>query len=118
MATVTIMKPAKTTVTRVSTPGEEYKPPPGRLGNLTGAQSKALETLKAEIKAEGWFVEERMDDHLLLRCVVTCYRSTSPYLRIRFLRARKFDVALAKKMLKECEEWRTQFGIDELMKSV
>ncbi|KAF8919537.1 CRAL-TRIO domain-containing protein [Mucidula mucida] len=101
MATVTITQPVQTTVTLVSMSNDVHKPAPGRLGNLTDTQSKALDTLKTEIKAEGWFVEERMDDHMLLR----------------FLRARKFDVALAKKMLKECEEWRKEFGIDELMKT-
>ncbi len=35
---------------------------------------------------------------------------------IRFLRARKFDVAAAKKMLHECEQWRKEFGIEEIMK--
>ncbi len=35
---------------------------------------------------------------------------------IRFLRARKFDVVAAKKMLHECEQWRKEFGIEEIMK--
>ncbi|EEB91256.1 hypothetical protein MPER_10418 [Moniliophthora perniciosa FA553] len=59
-----------------------YKPPPGYLGNLNKTQEDALGQLKKELKEEGKFVEERMDDATLLR----------------FLRARKFDVALAKKM--------------------
>ncbi len=46
-----------------------YQPLPGRLGNLSVIQQHALEKLKNEIKQEGWFVEERMDDALLLRCV-------------------------------------------------
>jgi hypothetical protein len=46
-----------------------YKPLPGRLGNLTVPQQHALETLKKELKAEGRFVEQRMDDSTLLRYV-------------------------------------------------
>ncbi|KAK0188926.1 CRAL-TRIO domain-containing protein [Armillaria mellea] len=78
-----------------------YKPGPGRLGNLTVIQLHALEKFKKEVRDEDWFDEERMDDELMLR----------------FLRARKFDVAAAKKMLHECEQWRKEFGIEEIMKN-
>ncbi|KAF9259914.1 hypothetical protein L218DRAFT_963167 [Marasmius fiardii PR-910] len=78
----------------------DYKPLPGRLGNLTQLQLHALEKLKKELKEEGHFVEERMNDATLLR----------------FLRARKFDVALAKAMLLDCEKWRKEFGVDEINK--
>ena len=44
-----------------------YKPPPGRLGNLSPQQQEALDKLRAEVQQEGWFVEERMDDAMLLR---------------------------------------------------
>lgn len=76
-----------------------YRPLPGRLGNLTAAQQQALDTLRGELQAEGHFVAQRMDDATLLR----------------FLRARKFDVAKAKAMLISAEEWRKEFGIDDLM---
>ncbi|KNG84283.1 sec14 cytosolic factor [Aspergillus nomiae NRRL 13137] len=33
---------------------------------------------------------------------------------LRFLRARKFDVALAKTMFVDCEKWRKEFGTDDL----
>lgn len=46
-----------------------YKPEPGRLGNLTVVQLHTLEKLKKELKDEGHFVEERMNDAMLLRCV-------------------------------------------------
>ena len=36
----------------------------------------------------------------------------------RFLRARKFDVVKAKEMLLNAEKWRTDFGVEEIMKSV
>jgi len=78
-----------------------YKPPPGRLGNLSVPQQHALETLKKELVAEGHFVEERMDDASLLR----------------FLRARKFDVPKAKAMLLAAEQWRKDFGVEEIVKN-
>jgi len=78
----------------------DYRPLPGRLGNLTVTQQHALETFKKELVAEGHFVEERMDDATLLR----------------FLRARKFDVAKAKEMLVAAEKWRKDFGVEKIMK--
>lgn len=45
-----------------------YKPLPGRLGNLTVTQQHMLDKLKKELKEEGHFVEGRMDDAFLLRC--------------------------------------------------
>ncbi|KAI6128128.1 CRAL-TRIO domain-containing protein [Pisolithus croceorrhizus] len=47
-----------------------YRPLPGRLGNLTAAQQHALDTLRGELQAEGHFVPERMDDATLLRWVL------------------------------------------------
>jgi hypothetical protein len=78
-----------------------YKPEPGRLGNLSVPQQHALDQLKKQLQDEGKFVPERMTDQLLLR----------------FLRARKFDVALAKKMLLEYEQWRIDYGVDEIVKN-
>lgn len=46
-----------------------YKPLPGRLGNLTVPQQHALEKFKKQLQDEGVFVEERMDDATLLRSV-------------------------------------------------
>ena len=45
----------------------DYKPPEGRLGNLTEAQQHALDTFRKELQDEGHFVPERMDDASLLR---------------------------------------------------
>lgn len=45
----------------------DYKPLPGRLGNLTITQLHTLEKLKKELQDEGHFVAERMDDAMLLR---------------------------------------------------
>jgi hypothetical protein len=36
----------------------------------------------------------------------------------RFLRARKFDVALAKTMIINSEKWRKDFGVDDIVKYV
>ena len=46
-----------------------YRPLPGQLGHMTMVQVHALETLKKQLKAEGKFVEARMDDAALLRHV-------------------------------------------------
>jgi len=78
-----------------------YKPLPGRLGNLTVIQQHTLEKFKKELIEEGIFVEERMDDALLLR----------------FLRARKFDLPKAKAMLIAAEQWRKKFGVEEISKN-
>ena len=34
----------------------------------------------------------------------------------RFLRARKFDIVKAKEMLLDCEKWRIEFGVDDIVK--
>lgn len=34
----------------------------------------------------------------------------------RFLRARKFDLAKAKEMLLAMEQWRKDFGVDDIVK--
>ncbi|PPR00480.1 hypothetical protein CVT24_004535 [Panaeolus cyanescens] len=78
-----------------------YQPQPGRLGNLTVTQLHTLEKLKKELQEEGIFDEKRMDDAMLLR----------------FLRARKFDLAKTKEMLLNAEKWRKEFGVDDIVKN-
>ncbi|KAI0031553.1 CRAL-TRIO domain-containing protein [Vararia minispora EC-137] len=78
-----------------------WKPAPGRVGNLTIPQQHALNKLKKELQDEGAFVPERMDDPTLLR----------------FLRARKFDVVKAKEMLLAYEQWRKDFGVDDILQN-
>jgi hypothetical protein len=46
-----------------------YKPLPGRLGNLSVIQQHSLDKLRKELQDEGHFVPERMDDAALLRFV-------------------------------------------------
>ncbi|KAF7327598.1 cobW domain-containing protein [Mycena kentingensis (nom. inval.)] len=91
--TVTTPKPAVT----VEQALPQWSPAPGRLGNLSKSQASALD----ELKASGEFLDPRHDDAWLLR----------------FLRARKFDVAKTKEMLRACEKWRKEFGVDELVRS-
>jgi hypothetical protein len=78
-----------------------YKPLPGRLGNLTIPQQHALDTLRQQLQDEGHFVPERMDDATLLR----------------FLRARRFDVPKAKAMILAAEQWRKDFKVDDIVKN-
>lgn len=75
-----------------------WTPPPGRVGNLTPEQQKALDEFRAQIKADGLYVTERHDDATLLR----------------FLRARKFDIKLTKDMFAACEKWRKEYGTNEI----
>jgi len=71
----------------------------GHLDSLSPQQQEALEKFRQEIKQEGIFDGKRHDDACLLR----------------FLRARKFDLVKTKKMFGDCEKWRKEFGVDELV---
>ncbi|VUG18583.1 SEC14 [Brettanomyces bruxellensis] len=66
-------------------------------GYLTKSEESALEQLRMILEAEGY--KERLDDSTILR----------------FLRARKFDVMLAKKMFDDCEKWRKDFGTNTIL---
>ncbi|KAG9289869.1 hypothetical protein G9A89_015449 [Geosiphon pyriformis] len=73
----------------------------GHLGSLSPQQAETLEKFRQELITAGVFDEKRHDDACLLR----------------FLRARKFDLNKAKKMFLDCEKWRKEFGVDELVKT-
>lgn len=45
-----------------------YKPLPGRLGNLSVEQQHILTKFRTQLQDRGVFVPERMDDAFLLRC--------------------------------------------------
>ncbi|KAK6872974.1 SEC14 cytosolic factor [Candida tropicalis] len=70
----------------------------GFTSNLTDEQRKILEEFRAQLKKSGFTL--RLDDASLLR----------------FLRARKFDLAKAKEMFIACEKWRKEFGVDTIIK--
>ncbi|EMC99951.1 hypothetical protein BAUCODRAFT_30373 [Baudoinia panamericana UAMH 10762] len=76
-------------------------PRPGHPGHTTKEQDAAVHQLRMMLEQEGY--KERLDTLTMLR----------------FLRARKFDVQLAKKMFIECEQWRKQFGggVDNLVRT-
>ena len=52
----------------------DYKPLPGRLGNLTVEQQHILEKFRKTLQDEGHFVPERHDDATLLRYVTLVAR--------------------------------------------
>jgi len=78
-----------------------YRPQPGYLGNLTLTQQNALDTLKNQLTVERHFVPKRMDDSMLLK----------------FLRECKFDVRKTATMVLSTEQWRKEFGVDDIVKN-
>ncbi|KAI5956460.1 SEC14 [Candida jiufengensis] len=70
----------------------------GVTSNLTPEQKEITIELRKELVALGF--KDRLDDASLLR----------------FLRARKFDLTLAKQMFIDCENWREKFGTNTILK--
>lgn len=64
---------------------------------MTETQKETLEQLRAELSKMGYTL--RLDDASLLR----------------FLRARKFDLAKARQMFVDCEMWRKKFGTNTIL---
>ncbi|KAH8687463.1 CRAL-TRIO domain-containing protein [Tricladium varicosporioides] len=71
----------------------------GHPGHTTPEQDAQVHQLRMKLEAAGY--TERLDTLTLLR----------------FLRARKFDVALSEKMFVECEQWRKDFNLDHLVRN-
>ncbi|KAH8673346.1 phosphatidylinositol-phosphatidylcholine transfer protein [Xylariales sp. PMI_506] len=71
------------------------EPMKGHPGYLTTQEEAQVHQLRLMLEAEGF--TQRLDTLTLLR----------------FLRARKFDVNLSKKMFVECEQWRAETKLDE-----
>ncbi|KAI9044478.1 SEC14 family lipid-binding protein [Aspergillus affinis] len=71
----------------------------GHPGHTTPEQDAKVEQLRSELEKEGY--TKRLDTLTLLR----------------FLRARKFDVAAAKTMFVDSEKWRKEFGTDDLART-
>ncbi|KAK1766483.1 sec14 cytosolic factor, partial [Phialemonium atrogriseum] len=70
---------------------------PGHPGHLTPEHQAQVHQLRLMLESEGY--TQRLDTLTLLR----------------FLRARKFDVNLTKKMFVECENWRKETNLDEVV---
>jgi len=73
----------------------------GHVGHLNPEQQHILDKFRTELQQTGVFVPERHDDATLLR----------------FLRARKFDLAKSTAMITSCEQWRKEFGVDDVVKN-
>ncbi|PMD14030.1 hypothetical protein NA56DRAFT_651256 [Hyaloscypha hepaticicola] len=71
----------------------------GHPGHTTPEQDAQVYQLRMKLEADGY--TERLDTLTLLR----------------FLRARKFDVALAEKMFVDCEKWRKEIDLDNLTRN-
>ncbi|CAD1811892.1 SEC14 cytosolic factor [Candida parapsilosis] len=69
----------------------------GFTSNLTEDQKNTTIELRKQLVALGY--KDRLDDATLLR----------------FLRARKFDLNLAKQMFIDCENWRQKFGTNTIL---
>ncbi|KAI9831198.1 MAG: cytosolic factor, phosphatidylinositol/phosphatidylcholine transfer protein [Phylliscum demangeonii] len=71
----------------------------GHPGHTTEQQEAQVHQLRMVLESQGY--TERLDTLTLLR----------------FLRARKFHVDLAKQMFTECEKWHKEFGVDYLVRN-
>merc|ERR1712080_51597 len=78
---------------QISAPTEQT----GYTSNITPEQEEIKDKLRDQLKALGY--TKRLDNASLLR----------------FLRARKFDLAKAKQMFVEGEEWRKKYGTDTIL---
>ncbi|KYK57200.1 Sec14 cytosolic factor [Drechmeria coniospora] len=78
-------------------PHTAAEPQNGHAGHLTEGQIAQVHQLRMMLEAEGF--TDRLDTLTLLR----------------FLRARKFDVALSKQMFVDTEKWRKETKLDELV---
>ncbi|KAK6458765.1 CRAL-TRIO domain-containing protein [Scheffersomyces xylosifermentans] len=83
----------RATYPQVNAPMEQT----GYTSNLTDEQKAILKQFHDELAAMGFV--DRLDDPTLLR----------------FLRARKFDLAKAKLMFCNCEKWRKDFGTNTIL---
>ncbi|KAI4245722.1 MAG: hypothetical protein L6R40_002250 [Gallowayella cf. fulva] len=71
----------------------------GHPGHTTPEQDAQVFQLRTQLEQAGY--SERLDTLSMLR----------------FLRARKFNVNLAKQMFIDCEKWRKEFGVDDLVRN-
>lgn len=71
----------------------------GHPGHTNAQQDAQVFQLRTQLEQDG--CTERLDTLTMLR----------------FLRARKFDVQLSRKMFLDCEKWRKDFGVDNLVRN-
>ncbi|MCJ1314445.1 cytosolic factor, phosphatidylinositol/phosphatidylcholine transfer protein [Agyrium rufum] len=71
----------------------------GHPGHITAQQEAQVFQLRTQLEQAG--CKDRLDTLTMLR----------------FLRARKFDVAASMKMFLDCEKWRKDFGVDDLVRN-
>lgn len=80
------------------------KPLPGHPGNLTSAQSKALDDLTQGLKLDGALQDPESNP--------PSYQETQ---LLRFLRARSFNVEAARTMYLKAEAWKKEIELDRLV---
>ncbi|KAI9773427.1 MAG: cytosolic factor, phosphatidylinositol/phosphatidylcholine transfer protein [Geoglossum simile] len=80
-------------------PTTKDTPQSGHPGHTTPEQDAMVTELRTLLEQDGY--TRRLDTHTLLR----------------FLRARKFVVENSKQMFIDCEKWRTEFKVDDLVQN-
>ncbi|OAV90752.1 hypothetical protein PTTG_00026 [Puccinia triticina 1-1 BBBD Race 1] len=86
----------------------------GRVGHLTAEQAELLKKFKLELATEGYFKEGTGPEKAVMYGGGLTGASHDDATLLRFLRARKFDLAKSKLMFIDCEKWRKEFKVDEL----
>ncbi|MBW0491284.1 hypothetical protein O181_030999 [Austropuccinia psidii MF-1] len=95
-------------------PQSDRDPLPGRVGHLNTEQSEILKKFKLELENEGYFKEGSHPEKSAIFGGGLTGASHDDATLLRFLRARKFDLAKSKIMFIESEKWRKEFKVDEL----
>lgn len=92
----------------------EKDPLSGRVGHLSVEQAQTLAKFKTELEADGFFKEGTGQVKADIYGGGLTGASHDDATLLRFLRARKFDLAKSKLMFTDCEKWRKEFKVDEL----
>jgi hypothetical protein len=84
-------------------------------GHLTAEQQQKLDEFRQQLVDAGY--TERLDTPSLVPSLFSAIGHLLTCQQCRFLRARKYDVQKAFIMFTDCEQWRTDFGVDEISKT-